>query len=117
MSRDIQLKNDWDKLVQTLSAKFGEGSDLKLDAIIYLIGVHELGKGNLIFDRDDKINLMHIAICRLLEPYGFYKFDYYDQDGWPHFITLEQLPGLKSGEQTILMKEAIVLYFRERGDI
>jgi hypothetical protein len=27
---------------------------------------------------------MHIAICRLLEPYGFYEFDF-DEEGWPHY--------------------------------
>ena len=57
---------------------------------------------------------MHIAICRLLEPYGYYEFDYVDEDGWPHYKMLEQLPSLKAGEQSIMMKEAIVQYFVEK---
>jgi hypothetical protein len=56
---------------------------------------------------------MHIAICRLLEPFGYYEFDFFDNDGWPHYKVLEELPPLKSGEQTVLMKEAIVLYFKK----
>ena len=28
--------------------------------------------------KDEKLNLMHIAICRLLEPYGYYQFDFVD---------------------------------------
>ena len=55
---------------------------------------------------------MHIAICKLLEPYGYYEFDFYDTDGWPHYKIITDLPHLKAGEQTVLMKEAIVNYFQ-----
>ena len=44
-------------------------------------------------------------------------FDYFDEDGWPHYKILEQLPTLKAGEQSVLMKEAIVNYFINNGYI
>ena len=113
MARDEQLKQRWDVVVQKLSAQFAEGDTLDLDAIIYLIGVQELGQLHNTFKKDHKLDLMHIAICRLLEPYGYYAFDYYDEDKWPHYIVKEQLPPLKAGEQSVLMKEAIVNYFLE----
>ena len=114
MSRDIQLKERWERLVSLLSDRFSQGEDLDLDAIIYLIGVQELGQVHREFKKDEKVNLMHIAICRLLEPYGFYEFDFFDEEGWPHYKVKEELPPLKAGEQTVLMKEAIVNYFVER---
>lgn len=114
MSRDLQLKERWENLVSVLSNQFSQGENLDLDAIIYLIGVQELGKVHQEYKKDEKLNLMHIAICRLLEPYGFYEFEYFDNDGWPHFIVKEQLPALKAGEQSVLMKEAIVNYFLEK---
>ncbi len=114
MSRDIQLKERWEQLVEKLSNQFSKGENLDLDAIIYLIGVQELGKVHREFKKDEKLNLMHIAICRLLEPYGFYEFDYFDQEGWPHFQVKEKLPLLKAGEQSVLMKEAIVNYFLDK---
>ena len=114
MSRDIQLKERWEKVVEILSNQFAEGEQLDLDAIIYLIGVQELGKLKRVFAKDEKVNLMHIAICRLLEPYGYYEFDFFDKDGWPHYKVKEELPPLKAGEQTILMKDAIVNYFLEK---
>ncbi len=114
MSRDEQLKNRWDKVVTILSNQFADGEMLDLDAIIYLIGVQELGKVHQTFKKDEKLNLMHIAICRLLEPYGYYEFDYFDKEGWPHYNVKEALPPLKAGEQSVLMKEAIVNYFLER---
>ena len=114
MARDQQLKERWEKLVLLLSNQFSQGEDLDLDAIIYLIGVQELGKVHQKYKKDEKLNLMHIAICRLLEPYGYYEFDYFDDEGWPHYTVKEQLPTLKAGEQSVLMKEAIVNYFIER---
>jgi hypothetical protein len=84
-----------------------------VDSIIFLIGIQELGKGFKNYSKDEKLNIMHIAICRLLVPFGYYEFDFCDEDGWPHYKTLDELPQLKPGEQTVLMKEAIVMYFEK----
>jgi hypothetical protein len=111
MSRDTQLKERWEQLVNILSNQFSQGEDLDLDAIIYLIGVQELGKVHQEFKKDEK-NLMHIAICRLLEPYGFYESEFLMRKD-THYKVKEELPPL-SWEQSVLMKEAIVNYFVER---
>ncbi len=101
-------------LVEKLSAQFSDGDALELDAIIYLVGLQELGQYHRKFKKDAKLDLMHIAICRLLEPYGYYEFDFFDEEGWPHYKVKEELPLLKSGEQSVLMKEALVDYFIEK---
>jgi hypothetical protein len=111
MSKNTELKEKWTLLVEKLSKQFADGDPLDLDGIVYLIGVQELGQGPLVFKKDEKVNLMHIAICKLLEPYGYYEFDFFDNDGWPHYKILTDLPNLKGGEQTVLMKEAVVNYF------
>ena len=105
------LSGKWESILNILSDEFNKGDDLDIESVIYLIGVQEFGNPNMKFNKDQKIDLMHIAICRLLEPYGFYEFDYVDKDGWPHYKTLCELPHLKPGEQSVLMKEAIVNYF------
>ena len=110
MARDEKLKERWEDLQQKLANQFADGEVMELDAVIYIIGVQELGQLHRRFKKDQKVDLMHIAICRLLEPYGYYEFDYFDDDGWPHYKVLEQLPNLKAGEQSVLMKEAIVQY-------
>ena len=109
------LKDRWNYLVKELTQQFSEGDVLNIDGIIYLIGVQELGQGKKLFKKDEKVNLMHVAICKLLEPYGYYEFDFFDKEGWPHYKILTDLPSLKPGEQTVLMKEAIVNYFDGLG--
>jgi len=105
--------NKWDGLVKYISSQFGDGEILDLQAILFLIGVNELGQGYRNFKKQEKIDLLHIAICRLLSVYGYYSFNGRDEDGWPHWKTNEKLPHLKAGEQTILLKKAIILYFED----
>lgn len=117
MSRDSQLKDRWQELIEKLSDRFSDGDPIDIDGIIYLIGIQELGQYHRTYKKDEKVNLMHIAICKLLEPYGYYEFEFFDDEGWPHYKVKETLPPLKAGEQSILMKEAIVNYFVERAFI
>jgi hypothetical protein len=111
MARDEKLKERWETVVSKLSKQFADGDTLDLDAIIYLIGIQELGQFDKKFKKDHKLDLMHIAICKVLSPYGYYELDFVDKDGWPHYKSLAELPHLKAGEQSVLMKEAIVNYF------
>jgi hypothetical protein len=115
MTKISNLKEKYTSLVDKLTQQFSEGEELNLDGIIYLVGIQELGQGHREFKKDEKVNLMHIAICKLLEPYGYYEFDFFDDDGWPHYKILTELPNLKAGEQTVLMKDAIVSYFETLG--
>ena len=107
------MNNKWEALVKYISGQFGDGEILDLQAILFLIGVNELGQGYRDFKKQEKIDLLHIAICRLLSVYGYYSFNGRDEDGWPHWKTNEKLPHLKPGEQQILLKKAILLYFQD----
>jgi len=110
---DLNQKNeDWERLIEFISGKFGNGEELDLQAILFLIGVNELGQGYRDFTKDEKTNLLHIAICKLLSHYGYYTFMGRDDDGWPHWKTNNEIPPLDAGEQIILMKKATILYFK-----
>ena len=71
MLKNGSIKEKWEAIIAKLSEQFADGDELNLDGVIYLIGVQELGQGHRAFKKDEKVNLMHIAICKLLEPYGF----------------------------------------------
>lgn len=112
---ETELEIEFKNVVRTLSAQFGDEMDLQ--AILFLIGLQELGKGPVKLSKNEKLDVMHIAICTLLEPYGYYEFEGLDQDGWPHWKISEKLPPLKPGQQQQLMKEAIVEYFKENQEL
>ena len=104
------LEQDWKEVTRFFDQQFGGDADL--DAIIYLIGVNELGKGIQKFKKHEKMDIMHVAICTLLSKYGFYEYEGLDADGWPHYKLIEELPSLKPGQQQFLMKQAIIDYYQ-----
>tara|TARA_A100001011_G_scaffold371490_2_gene428879 strand:- start:75 stop:446 length:372 start_codon:yes stop_codon:yes gene_type:complete len=105
----------WQTLVDFVSKNFGAGQTLDIQAILFLIGVNELGQGYRDFTKEEKIHLLHIAICKLLSRYNYYKYCGRDKDGWPHWETNKELPYPKAEEQTGLIKQSAILYFDESG--
>ncbi len=106
---NFELEKKWRDTVQDASKHFGETLDLQ--TLIFLIGLQELNKGYQKLKKDQKLEVMHIAICTLLEPYGYYEFIGKDDDGWPHFENIKKLPPIGQHEQEDLIKEAIIDYF------
>ena len=106
-----ELKTKWNNLKTKLSVDFSDNEIIDVDSIIFLIGLQELGQFQKRFNKQRKLEVIHIAVCKLLSDYGYYEFDYTDNDGWPHYKLIKKLPNLKAGEQTILMKKAIINYF------
>lgn len=115
MSKKLFDTHQWELLINYLTNIFSPEEKISISGILFLIGIQELGKGHKKFNKDEKINIIHIAICRLLEPFQFYKFQGRDNEGWPHYELNEKIPELKSGEQTILIKKAIIQYFHDEG--
>lgn len=105
-----ELNKNWEQVLIKLEKQFGEEMDLQ--AILFLIGVQELGKGYRKFSKDEKVDVMHVAICTLLEPYGYYEYEGLDKEGWPHWKRNDKLPALTPQQQTSLMQEAIIDYFK-----
>lgn len=109
------MQSDWQILQTKLKERFG--NELDYDAILLLIGLQELGKPFKRYKKDQKIEIMHIAVCTLLEPYGFYEFAGNDEEGWPHWKLNETLPHLDSKQQNKLITEAIIDYFKREAFI
>ncbi len=107
MDFDIELR--FNALKTHLELTFGGGMDVQ--AVLFLIGVNELGQGHKNYTKAEKTDLLHIAICTLLEPYGYYQFEGRDQENWPHFKVLKAIPAISDREQQHLIKEAMIDYF------
>ncbi len=89
--------------------KFKKNPDV--DACLFLIGIRELGTLKRRFKKEEKQDLMHIAVCRLLSELGYYDIEGLDKDGWPHWVALKPLPKLELDEQEYLLKQQIIRYF------
>lgn len=108
---DYETEIKFQSLKKQLEEKFGDDMDLK--AIIFLVGVNELGFGYQEFSKQQKTDIFHIAICTLLEPFGYYEYKGNDEDNWPHFELLKPLPAINDLEQQYLLKTALIDYFSQ----
>lgn len=101
---------------KALTAKLGEMFDMEIniEAILFLIGLRELGSnGQRDFSKEEKTDLMHIAMCKLTSQAGYYKLTHLDQDGWPHWELLKPLPTSTPAQQTRFLQLLILEYFEE----
>ena len=67
--------------------------------------------------KEQKQDLMHVAICTVLSSSGYYTFVGNDKEGWPHFEQLLPLPEFGLIEQENFIKDHILLYFQQQGFI
>lgn len=113
--RDLDLDRRWQVLLSTLQQSIGK-KPKDLNGVLFLIGVQELGGGSRRFSKEEKQDLMHIAICRVLSLSGYYELDGLDKDGWPHWKLIKKLPHFDLLEQEKLLKMHVLEYFEKEHD-
>lgn len=109
----LDLQHRWWKLESELMDQFGKKPDL--DAILYLIGLQEMQFFPKKITKEQKQDLMHVAVCTILSPSGYYLLEGNDDDGWPHFKQLKPLPSLSLKEQENFLKDHVLLYFDQQN--
>lgn len=108
-----ELDFEWLRVRHLVQERFKKDTLPDLNAILFLIGIQELGRWKKEFSKEEKQDLMHIAVCRLLSYDGYYEFAGRDEDGWPHWEQLRPVPKRDLREQELLLKIYVIRYFRE----
>lgn len=106
-----QFEEKWKQVEQLLEERFGKVPDM--EGVLFLIGMNEYGRPphRTKFTKEQKQDLMHIAVCTLLGQEGYYELSHRDEDGWPHFTELKPVAATGLGEQEQLLKECVIRYF------
>lgn len=110
--KDLDIERKWNAVLSQLSDQMGKRPK-DLNAVLFLIGIQELGKGAKNFNKEEKQDLMHIAICKLLSYSGFYMLEGLDEQGWPHWVLVKELPRFDLLEQEKLLKMHALEYFQD----
>ena len=111
MNFSDDLQSRWWKLEEKLIERFGKKPDV--ESVLFMRGIQELGKIREKCSKEQKQDLMHIAVCTVLAPSGFYELSHVDEDGWPHFKQLKAMPNMHPIEQENFLKDHILLYFQQ----
>jgi len=113
MSKELVEK--WKIVIDFLSENFNKKPDL--NAVLFIIGMRELGQlQEKNFAKDEKVMLMHIAVCKVLSYSGHYELEGVDKEGWPEWKLIKPLPLFDIFEQELFLKQHIIEYF-EREEI
>lgn len=107
-----ELSEQWENLLDKLEQTLGK-RPADLNSVLFLMGVQELGKGHQFFTKEQKQDLMHIAICKALSLSGFYELDGHDSEGWPHWKLIKKLPHVDLLSQEVLLKMHVIDYFQQ----
>jgi hypothetical protein len=110
--RDLELDRSWYALL-TFIERTIDKRPKDMNGVLFLIGVQELGKGHVHFSKEEKQDLMHIGICKVLSYSGYYELDGLDKDGWPHWRLVKKLPHFDLLEQERLLKMHVLEYFEK----
>lgn len=103
----------YNRVRHLIQNRFGKGVLPNMDAMLFLIGVQEFGRWRTDFSKEEKQDLMHIAVCRLLAQDGHYEFVGRDDEGWPHYQLVSKIPPADLRAQEELLKARIVDYFND----
>ena len=108
-------EKEWKNLINKLKSDFNKTPDV--NAILYLIGIQELGAGIKDFTKEEKQDLLHIATCKILSFTGYYELEHVDEEGWPVWVNIKKLPTLSTNEQEGFLKYHILEYFSDIYDL
>jgi hypothetical protein len=108
--KDLDLEKNWNALLDQLEKTFNK-KPRSVETVLFLVGVNELGQGARAFNKEEKQDLIHIAICRVLSQTGFYELEGLDESGWPHWRLVKELPHFDLLEQEQLLKLHLLEYF------
>lgn len=110
--RDLDQERKWNSLLGEIESVIGK-KPKDLNSVLFLIGVQELGHGTKNFSKEEKQDLMHIGICKVLSLSGYYVLEGLDKDGWPHWKMVKKLPHFDLLEQEKLLKMQVMEYFEK----
>lgn len=111
---DWELNFLWLKLQHYIKDSLGGETLPDLRAILLMIGIQEFGEVREKWSKEEKQDLMHVAVCSLLEDEGYYEFVGRDEDNWPHWEQGKRFSTTGIEEQERLLKTKIVGYFDNR---
>ena len=108
--KDLDVHKKWQSALDRIESSFGKRPN-DINNVLFLIGVQELGRGKKYFSKEEKQDLIHIAICKIMSFSGYYELEGLDEDGWPHWKLIKKLPHVDMLNQEKLLKMQIIEYF------
>ena len=86
-SMNFELEKAWKSLLDSFHLDNIERPDV--DSILFVIGLQELNFKTGKLSKDQKLDVIHIGLCVVFIPYGYYEVVGRDKEGWIHFKSIK----------------------------
>lgn len=106
---EIEIKEKWIEVTDTLKDRFDKIPDL--NAILFIIGLREKKLIKKNYTKEEKQDLINLAVCKILSFSGYFNKEGNTEDGWPVWTQSKPMPRLEVNEQELLLKDHIIIYF------
>ena len=107
----------WLKIQHLIKDKFKTPDLPKLDTVLFIIGLQEIGVFKKNYSHEQKLDITTVGTMTVLSTRGYFRQNGVDDDGWPLWEVLKpyepENDTIRSNELKILISE----YFEQRYDI
>ena len=108
-----ELEFEWLRVRHLVKDSMKQTALPDLNMVLLLIGIQELGHFQKGFTKEEKQDLMHLGVCRLLSYEGYYEFEGRDADGWPNYINMIPFTTVGEKSQETLLVSLAIRYFKD----
>lgn len=113
MKENWESDFEWLRVRHFIKEKFQKDNLPDLNTILLMIGIQEAGIVKPKYSKEEKQDLMHVAVCELLIKEGYFDFVGRDEDGWPHYKALKPIEMSGVQEQEAFLVNCVIDYFSE----
>jgi hypothetical protein len=103
----------WTQVTDIIKQRFDKDADIK--SILFIIGLREFGMKKTDFTKEEKQDLMNLAVCRILSAEGYFEQVAINvnkkDDEWPIWKQSKALPNMDANQQDKFLKDYIIQYF------
>jgi len=107
----LNVGEAWEKVLEFMKNRFEKDADVK--AILFVIGLRELATKKTKFTKEEKQDLMNLALCTIMTPDGYFNVKHLDKEGWPVWEQIKPFPVMNNKDQEEFIKLHIIKYFME----
>lgn len=107
-----EINRRWNALMDHLKVSLGKPK-FTTESLLLLIGLQETGLLPRKFEKEEKLNLIHVGTCAVLTLAGYYRFSHRDTDNWPHYEPVKAIPFLDLFSQIHFLRYHILLYLEQ----
>lgn len=108
-NKNMVMNNEWDEFLLRASNHFKVMANLEF--LLFIIGIQELGQGYKQYSKQEKMDLIALAQCKLMSMNGYAKEKGCDAEGWPVYQSITEIEELAPSKKEQLIKKAIIEYF------